>query len=84
MQLERWRSVNYLFYFRWTNALDWSGKDEFNKQAYTKWNVNGSAAGEYKQVDNLTFLKIYEAGHMVPMDQAVNAVEMLNEFISDP
>jgi len=65
----------------WTNVLEWSGKDEFNNQAYKKWSVDGVPAGEFKTVDNLTFLKIYEAGHMVPMDQPMNAVEMLNEFI---
>lgn len=50
--------------------------------SYKKWEVEGKPAGEYKNVDNLTFLKVYEAGHMVPMDQPLNAVEMLNQFIN--
>lgn len=61
--------------------MNWDGKDEFNKQAYQKWNVNGVPAGEFKSVKNLSFLKVYEAGHMVPMDQPANALEMLNNFL---
>jgi len=64
----------------WTNSLEWSKKSEFNKAEYTKWNVDNQAAGEYKNVDNFTFLRVYDAGHMVPMDQPKNALEMLNQF----
>ena len=52
----------------WTHRLDWSGKDAFNKLDYTSWNVDGQESGEVKTVDGLTFLRVYEAGHMVPMD----------------
>jgi len=34
-----------------------------------------------KKVDNLTFLKVYGAGHMVPMDQPEAALEVLNYLI---
>jgi carboxypeptidase C (cathepsin A) len=43
--------------------------------------VDGEAAGEYKKTDNLTFLRVFDAGHMVPMDQPKVALEMLREFI---
>jgi cathepsin A (carboxypeptidase C) len=65
----------------WTRALPWAKQDEFNGKNYEKWNVQGKAAGEYKNVDNLTFLRVYDAGHMVPMDQPEVSIEMINQFI---
>lgn len=65
----------------WTHSLKWQKSDEFNKKDYSKWNVNEQPAGEYKNVDNLTFLRVYEAGHMVPMDQPQVALEMLSQFV---
>src|SRR5690349_1914387 len=65
----------------WTNSLQWDRTSDFNSKEYSKWNVNDKAAGEFKNVDNLTFLRVYAAGHMVPMDQPEIALKMLNEFI---
>ena len=31
---------------------------------------------------NLSFLQVYEAGHMVPMNQPEAALALLNEFIA--
>jgi cathepsin A (carboxypeptidase C) len=67
----------------WTHSLKWQKSDEFNKKDYSKWNVNEQPAGEFKNVDNLTFLRVYEAGHMVPMDQPQIALEMLNQFVGN-
>lgn len=64
----------------WTNSLDWSGKEDFNKDEYKKWNIGSQAYGEFKNVENLMFLRVYDAGHMVPMDQPQAALEMLNQF----
>ena len=65
----------------WTHTLSWSKKEEFNQSNYKKWNVNEQVAGQYKNIDNLTFLRVYEAGHMVPMDQPGVALEMLHQLI---
>ena len=67
----------------WTAATKWGSKDEFNAAEYEKWNVNGTAAGEMRQHGNLHFLRVYEAGHMVPMDQPENALEMVKRFIAN-
>jgi len=34
-----------------------------------------------RQTGNLHFLRVYEAGHMVPMDQPENALAMLDRLI---
>ena len=61
-----------------TNNLDWSGKYVFQNQSYTTF----EDYGEYKHVDNFTFYRVYNAGHMVPMDQPLAALTMLERFIN--
>jgi len=65
----------------WTNSLEWEGKESFQKTEYEKWSVGENAYGEFKNVDNLTFLRVFDAGHMVPMDQPEAASKMLDEFM---
>lgn len=67
----------------WTAAAKWAHKEDFNKQPYQKWSVEGEDAGEMRQFDKLHFLRVYEAGHMVPMDQPKNALDMLTRFIKN-
>lgn len=68
----------------WTNAVAWSGHDDYTKQSYKDWNVSGTngAAGSLKEYQNLKFLRVHNAGHMVPMDQPEAALQMLTEFIT--
>jgi len=73
---------NYLGGSRWLNDMDWPGKDAYQKAAEVDWKVNGAIAGKSKSVPGLTFLQVYDAGHMVPMNQPKNALEMVKEFIS--
>jgi carboxypeptidase C (cathepsin A) len=42
--------------------------------------VNGEPAGQLRQHKNFKFLRVYDAGHMVPMNQPVAALQMLREF----
>lgn len=65
----------------WTNAVEWSGQKDFQAAQYKDWTVNGQTAGQLKEFQNFKFLRVYNAGHMVPMDQPVNALAMLATFI---
>jgi len=58
----------------YTNAIEWPHKDEFNAAKYSNWTVEGKAAGALKSVENLHFLRVYDAGHMVPMNKPVAAL----------
>lgn len=72
---------NWLGNYFWTNALDWSGKSGFNSAPYTFWKPNGKAVGEIKNYKHFTFLRVYDAGHMVPHDQPEVSLAMLNKWI---
>ena len=61
--------------------MSYAGTDEFNKMEYVAWKVDGSEAGLYKAAKGLTFLRVHEAGHMVPIDQPKNAYSMVNDFM---
>jgi cathepsin A (carboxypeptidase C) len=73
---------NWLGNQAWLNALEWSGQDGFNDAKLHSWDVDGVAAGEAKNFGPLTFLRVYDAGHMVPFNQPKNSLEMLNRWIS--
>jgi cathepsin A (carboxypeptidase C) len=68
----------------WTNALKWSHADEFNKAPYQDFTSEDgkTAFGKIKGAGNLAFLRVFDAGHMVPMDQPAAALLMLNRFIT--
>ncbi|KAK9765664.1 hypothetical protein K7432_005832 [Basidiobolus ranarum] len=65
----------------WAMELDWSGKKKFNNAKDTNWTVHGEPAGEVRTAKGLTFLRVFEAGHMVPYDQPENALDMINRWI---
>jgi len=66
----------------WTHALKWSGQADFQKAEYEDWTVDGKAAGQLKTSGNFQFLRVYDAGHLVPQDQPENALAMLRTFIT--
>jgi len=67
----------------WVNQLEWTNKTEFNNQEYTKWIVEGKVAGEEKTFGLLSFLRIYDAAHFVPLDQPRSSLFMLDSFIGN-
>jgi len=56
--------------------LEWSGKNAFNQKQFAEYlnPTSNNSMGQVKTVDTLTFFKVYNAGHMVPMDQPENAL----------
>ena len=55
---------NWLGGFAWVNSLNWKYSQEFVDTPLVP-----RKGGEYKSLNNLEFFRIYEAGHMVPLDQ---------------
>jgi cathepsin A (carboxypeptidase C) len=62
--------------------LPWPGKDGFNKASDHSWMVDGQEAGIARSYKGFTFLKVHNAGHMVPMNQPKNALAMLKQFLA--
>ena len=54
----------------WTLALEWSGQEAFNNAKDVKWTskLTGKEAGDFRMAGNFGFLRVFEAGHMVPYD----------------
>mmetsp|Transcript_23277 Transcript_23277/g.69716 ORF Transcript_23277/g.69716 Transcript_23277/m.69716 type:complete len:434 (+) Transcript_23277:141-1442(+) len=74
---------NWLGNQAWTLALPWSGQEAFNATAVADWSVAGEKAGELRKSGPFAFLRVLDAGHMVPMDQPEAALAMINSFIAD-
>ncbi|KAI9309929.1 Alpha/Beta hydrolase protein [Zopfochytrium polystomum] len=68
----------------WLSRLDWSGKDGFRQATLAPFvsPSTGLVAGEFKSFEGLTWMKLYEAGHMVPYDQPVESLDMLRMWLA--
>ena len=66
--------------YKWVKDLKWDGQDGWNKAENKSWIVNGKIAGYSQSYQTLTFLKVKNAGHMVPMNQPLNALAMIKQF----
>ncbi|KAG6024525.1 hypothetical protein E4U41_001760 [Claviceps citrina] len=77
---------NWLGNQAWTNKLEWSGHEGFNKAETKGIKVSSSKHaedyGQFKTHGNLTFLQIYKAGHMTPFDQPEPSLDFLNRWLS--
>ncbi|XP_028089202.1 serine carboxypeptidase-like [Camellia sinensis] len=60
--------------------MQWSGQNNFTTAAAVPFVVDGALGGIMKSYGSLTFLKAFNAGHMVPMDQPKAALEMLKRW----
>lgn len=49
-----------------TESIEFSGAAEFRSKEEADYTVDGKPAGKYKTVDNLSWLRVYGAGHEVP------------------
>ncbi|MCD7463608.1 Protein cbp3, mitochondrial [Datura stramonium] len=74
---------NWLGNSRWVHAMKWSGQNAFRKATAVSFTVDGVEKGVQKNHGPLTFLKVHDAGHMVPMDQPKAALEMLQRWMQN-
>ncbi|OIT23151.1 PREDICTED: serine carboxypeptidase-like [Nicotiana attenuata] len=71
---------NWLGNSNWVHAVEWSGQNDFVAAPSVSFTVDGEEKGIQKSYGPLTFLKVHDAGHMVPMDQPKAALEMLQRW----
>lgn len=68
----------------WTLDVPWYGKKQYNTQKDIPLylhNNNKTAVGEIKSSGPLTFIRLYNAGHMASYDQPIAVLDMLNRWI---
>jgi carboxypeptidase C (cathepsin A) len=74
---------NYLGGEAWVSQMSWPGTSGYNAAAWGNWTgPNNSQAGRSKTFSGLTFLEVFNAGHMVPMNQPQNALQMVKLFLA--
>lgn len=76
---------NWMGNLAWSLDMEWSGKQGYNDAPKEKWfsDLTGNHAGDVRTFDKLTFLRIFDAGHMVPYDQPENALDFFNKWLSN-
>ena len=69
----------------WILNMDWEGKEGINSALDIKITSpsTGKLAGEVRSHMNLSFLKVYDAGHYVPFDQPQHSQEMINSWLNN-
>eukprot|EP00899_Mesostigma_viride_P013761 jgi/Mesvir1/22386/Mv17877-RA.2 len=76
---------NWLGNHRWVEAMPWSGQKGFNDAPMVPWNggdAGKAEGGYYKAFENLSFVKVAQAGHMVPYNQPKHSLVMLKAFLA--
>jgi len=77
---------NWLGNKAWSEALEWPGQKKFQaadmKGLHIDSDKSGTVIGEVKSSGNFTYMRIYAAGHMVPMDQPEASLEFFNRWLA--
>lgn len=75
---------NWLGNLGWTNELEWSGQKDYQSAELKDFKLldDGSKIGSVKSSGNFTFMRLHAGGHMVPYDQPVASLEMLNRWLA--
>merc|ERR1719221_2358388 len=76
---------NWLGNKHWTLALEWPHKADFNAAEDKSYMLKDGKTqmGRVRQAAGFSFVQVFQAGHMVPLDQPEAALTMLNDFLGD-
>jgi cathepsin A (carboxypeptidase C) len=74
---------NWLGIHEWTENLDWPHREDFQAAEFKELHLpdEEKAYGRFKTSHNLTFLQLFEAGHLVPHDTPEAASDMINRWL---
>lgn len=75
---------NWLANLKMVESLEWPGGNEFRNTQTKDWIVDGETKGMVKGSDasQLIFLRVDDAGHMVPHDKPVEALQIVNTWLA--
>ncbi|KAK1215204.1 hypothetical protein PQX77_022200 [Marasmius sp. AFHP31] len=63
-------------------AMDWYGKEEFAQIPFTNMTINAKPVAAVQNLDNFSFARVYEAGHLVPAFQPEAALEIFKQVVA--
>ncbi|KAJ7026188.1 Alpha/Beta hydrolase protein [Mycena alexandri] len=71
--------------YMWVAEFPSTHKDAFNKAEFLPWDVSNRQAGVVRSAGegagNVTYITVFEAGHMVPHDQPEAALDMFQRWV---
>lgn len=75
---------NWLGNKKWTLAMDWEHKADFAAAEDKPYMLADGKTqfGRVRQAAGFSFVQVYQAGHMVPMDQPEASLQVLNDFLA--
>jgi len=74
---------NWLGNMKWTLALDWPHKADFNAATNRDYQMEGKTVAKVRSSNRFTFMQVFEAGHMVPKDQPAVALQMVKDHLDN-
>ena len=66
---------------RSTALAKWSRQADFVKAPKSTWHLGADLAGYARVVGNFSYVVVRGAGHMVPGDQPVRALDLITRFV---
>ncbi|KAL4430212.1 hypothetical protein ABPG74_014771 [Tetrahymena malaccensis] len=66
----------------WINTLEWSKIEQYKSAETQVWRKNSTIYGTVKQYDNLSFVIVFNSGHMVPQDQPEASLDMIKNAVN--
>ncbi|KAI3338980.1 Alpha/Beta hydrolase protein [Ustulina deusta] len=72
---------NWLGNKEWTEALEWPGQKDYNGVELKELLLENDSYGQVKSSGNFTFMRIYQAGHMVPFNQPTASLDFFNRWV---
>ncbi|KAG8874824.1 hypothetical protein FRB97_005642 [Tulasnella sp. 331] len=74
---------NWVGGLEFTRKMEWYGKDRFGKASFKAVKISGVGdVGQVINVDNFSFLLVFNAGHEVPFYQPMASLEFLKQVVA--
>lgn len=73
---------NWLGNKAWTERLEWKGQKDYAGLKMSDYTIEGKKYGEFKEAGNFTFLRLFQGGHMIPYDQPLASLSMINRWLA--
>ena len=72
---------NQLGVYRTLRSVPWGHSDSFNAASRCLWRMGGQPAGMAQSAGGLTWVVVFNSGHLVPMNQPAHAFEMIRRLL---